>query len=311
MVNNNQHISVVIPVYNCAEFLYELYGRLVNTLDQIDRNFEIIMVNDASPQNDWEIIKELANKDPRVKGLNLSRNFGQHYAITAGLDCTNGDWVIVMDGDLQDPPEEITKLYIGAQQGFDVIFGRRSMRQDSMGKKLMSKSFHMLFDYFADTKTDDRVANYSMCSSEVIRSFRLMKEHNRSYPDFIRWMGYKVIYVDIEHSQRLVGETSYSISKRIQLANQIIVALSNKPLRLSIGFGFIMSIISLICGLVLTGRYLFLAKPPEGWTSVMVSIYFIGGLLFLNLGVVGLYIGRVYDETKNRPIYLIKEKINV
>ncbi len=305
------HISVVIPVYNCAGCLIELYNRLVKTLNTIDNNFEIIFINDFSPQNDWGVIKELAEKDVRVKGINLSRNFGQHYAITAGLDYVQGDWIVVMDGDLQDPPEEIIKLYNRAQEGFDVVFGRRYNRYDTTRKKLLSKIFHKVYDYLAEIETDETVANYSICSKKVIESFRLFREHNRSYPDFVRWMGYKSTSIDIEHAPRLLGETSYSFQKKLQLATQMIVAHSNKPLKLSIGFGFTVSIISLIYGLWLVLRYLLLAQPPEGWTSVMVSIYFIGGLLFANMGVLGLYIGKVFDETKNRPLYLIKEKINV
>ncbi|MGI6235751.1 MAG: glycosyltransferase family 2 protein [Christensenellales bacterium] len=311
-MKNNPHISIVIPLYNCAGCIYELYHRLVSTLEnQIHNNFEIILVNDASPQNDWELVKELAIKDRRVKGINFSRNFGQHHAITAGLDYAQGDWVVVMDGDLQDPPEEIAKLYSKAQEGFDVVFGRRYDRKDNVHKKLMSKLFHRAFDYLSDRPTDETVANFSICSGEVIKSFQLLREQNRSYPDFIRWMGYKTIYVDIEHAHRPVGETSYSFRKKVQLATQTIVAHSNKPLRISIGFGFTIALISLIYGIWLVLRYLLLAQPPAGWTSVMVSIYFIGGLLLANLGVLGLYIGKVFDETKNRPLYLIKEKINV
>jgi len=309
--NDHPHISVVIPLYNCSQFVEQLCSRLIQTLETITEDFEIILVNDASPQNDWEIIRGLAERNIRIKGLNLSKNFGQHFAITAGIDHALGDWIVVMDGDLQDPPEEIVKLYKCAQQGYDTVFGCKSLRKDAIGKRLLSKSFHRVFDYLADTSTDNRVGNFSICSGEVARNFRLLREHNRSYPDFVRWMGYRVAYVDIEHAPRLEGESSYSLSKRLKLANQIIVALSNKPLRISIGFGFIMAAISLICGLILVGRYIFFSKPLAGWTSVMVSIYLIGGLLFLNLGIIGVYIGRIFDETKNRPLYLVKEKINV
>ncbi|MEN6461515.1 MAG: glycosyltransferase family 2 protein [Syntrophomonas sp.] len=311
MYNNKHHISVVIPVYNCSGYIKELYIRLVNTLETIDNNFEIIFVNDASPEKDWEYIKELAKSDIRIKGINLSRNFGQHYAITAGLDFTTGDWIIVMDGDLQDPPEEIIKLYSKTKEGFDVVFGRRYNRQDNIPKKFVSKLFHRLFDYLADRDTDETIANFSICSCDVISSYRLLREQSRSYPDFIRWMGYKTAFINIEHGKRLIGDSSYTFRKRLKLATSIIVAHSNKPLKLSIGFGFVISLISLIYGLYLILRYLFMAQPPQGWTSVMVSVYFIGGLLFANLGIIGLYLGKVFDETKNRPLYLLKEKINM
>lgn len=225
-MENNPHISVIIPVYNCAESLVELYFRLASTLEPINKRFEIIFVNDASPQNDWEQIKALANKDSRVKGINLSRNFGQHYAITAGLDNSSGDWVVVMDGDLQDPPEEIAVLYEKAQEGYDVVFGRRHIRQDYVTKKLMSKAFHKIFDYLADTESDETVANFSICSSAVIKSFCLLREQNRSYTDFIRWMGFNVQYIDVKHAPRSTGLSSYTLKKRVELASQIIVAHS-------------------------------------------------------------------------------------
>jgi len=302
---------VVIPVYNCAKCLNELYIRLANTLSSISPTFEIIFVNDCSPQNDWQIITELACKDSRVKGINLSRNFGQHNAITAGLDNTSGEWVVVMDGDLQDQPEEITKLYKKAQEGYDIVFGRRYKRQDVFLKKLMSKAFNKFFEYLADTTNDHTIANFSICNDKVINSFRMMREKNRSYQNFIIWTGYDLTFVDIEHARRPEGKSSYTFKKRLELATQIIVAHSNKPLKLSIGFGFGMTLISFIYAIYLVIRYLLLAQPPTGWTSVMVSLYLLSGLLFANFGIVGLYIGKIFDETKNRPLYLIDDQVNI
>ncbi|WP_054694942.1 glycosyltransferase family 2 protein [Syntrophomonas palmitatica] len=311
MQESNTYISVVIPVYNCAKSLNELYIRLEDTLSNISPDFEIIFVNDCSPQHDWQVITELASKDDRVKGINLSRNFGQHNAITAGLDNTSGEWVVVMDGDLQDQPEEIIKLYNKAQEGYDIVFGRRYDRQDIYFKKLMSRTFNKVFEYLADTTTDHTIANFSICNAKVIDSFRMMREKNRSYQHFIKWTGYNLVYIDIEHASRPEGKSSYTFRKRLELATQIIVAHSNKPLRLSIGFGFLMTVLSVVYAVYLVLRYLLLAKPPAGWTSVMVSLYFLCGLLFANFGIVGLYIGKIFDETKNRPLYLIDDRINI
>lgn len=305
------HISVVTPVYGCRECLRELYKRLKLAIEQITADFEIILVNDASPDNAWEVIKQLATEDDRVKGIDLSRNFGQHNAITAGIDSAKGDWVVVMDCDLQDQPEEIEKLYKLAQEGYDVVFGRRNQRQDSLIKKLGSKAFYTVFDYFTDNKSDNSVANFSICSQHVIENFRKLREHNRSFPLFIRWMGFRTAYVDIEHAKRYAGKTTYNFSKLMKFATDSIVAQSNKPLKLSIRFGFLLSFSSIIYVLFLMIRYYFLAVPVEGWTSLMVSIYFVAGLLFLNMGLLGLYIGKIFEETKNRPIYIIKEKINI
>ncbi|WP_151948894.1 glycosyltransferase family 2 protein [Aliarcobacter butzleri] len=304
---NNPDISIVTPVYGCCKSLKILYERLNKNLSTITNNFEIIMVNDSSPDNAWEAIKELAKKDDRVKGINLSRNFGQHYAITAGLDYAQGDWVVVMDCDLQDRPEEITKLYNKAKEGYDVVFGRRIERQDGFFKKLGSKLFYNVYDYFTESDTDNTIANFSILNQKVVREFQKIKEQNRSYYLFINWLGFKRANVDIEHDKRGEGRSSYTLKKLINLAIDSIVAQSNKPLRLSIKFGFIMALFSLFYSVWLMVRYFVFSIPVEGWTSMMVSFYFIGGLLFANMGFLGLYIGKIFDETKNRPLYVVSE----
>lgn len=304
---NNPHISIVTPVYGCCKSLNNLYERLNKTLSSITNNFEIIMVNDASPDNAWESIKELAKKDDRVKGINLSRNFGQHYAITAGLDYANGYWVVVMDCDLQDQPEEIIKLYNKAQEGYDIVFGKKTERKDSFLKKLSSKIFFKAYDYFTDSKIDSTVGNFSIISKKVLETLSEFKEQTKAYPLFVNWIGFRKCEVFIEHAQREEGRSSYNIKKLINLAIDNVVSQSNKPLKLSIKFGFIISFLSLLYGSWLIFRYFFFSIPVEGWTSVMVSIYFIGGLLFSNMGVLGLYIGKIFDETKARPVYIIQE----
>jgi len=301
------HISVVTPVYGCSQTLETLYTRLHNTLTSITDNFEIIMVNDASPDNAWELIKSLVNKDPRVKGIDLSRNFGQHKAITAGVDYAKGDWVVVMDCDLQDQPEEILQLYNKAQEGYDIVFGRRFHRKDSFFKKLGSNLFTKVYNYFTESNRDYTVANFSIISSNVADKIRMLREQNRAYPLFVDWVGFKRAYINIQHAQRKIGHSAYSLRKLIDLAIDSIVSQSNKPLKLSIKFGFFLSFFSLLYATWLVIRYFIFSVPVEGWTSMMVSIYFIGGLLFANMGILGLYIGKTFDESKNRPLYIIKE----
>jgi len=301
------HISVVTPVYGCCKNLDKLYKRLEKALSIITDKFEIIMVNDASPDNAWETIQQLSQKDSRVKGINLSRNFGQHQAITAGLDYAVGDWVVVMDCDLQDQPEEIIKLYNKAQEGYDVVFGRRVIRNDSFFKKLGSKIFYKIYNYFTETNIDNSVANFSIISNQVLQELQKFREQNRSYPLFVNWLGFRRINIHINHSKREDGKSSYTFQKLMNLAIDSIVSQSNKPLRLSIKFGFMLSFLSIFYGIWLILRYFTQSIPVEGWTSVMVSIFFIGGLLFANMGFLGLYIGKVFNETKNRPLYLIQE----
>jgi len=300
-------ISIVTPVYGCCKSLEELYKRLSKSLSEITENFEIIMINDASPDDSWSVIQKLAKKDKRVKGINFSRNFGQHYAITAGIDYAEGDWVVVMDCDLQDQPEEIVKLYNKAQEGYDVVFGRRSVREDSFFKKLGSKVFYKIYDYFTESKVDNTIANFSIISSNVVQELRKLKEQNRAYHLFVNWVGFKRIDIDIEHSKREEGKSSYTLQKLVNLAIDSIVSQSNKPLKLSIKFGFILSFLSIFYSTWLVLRYFIYSVPVEGWTSVMVSIYFIAGLLFANMGFLGLYIGKIFDETKDRPLYIVQE----
>lgn len=304
-------ISIVSPIYGCKACLFELYERLVASLSKITENFEIILVNDACPQKSWETIALLAQKDKRVKGINLSRNFGQHYAITAGLDHAKGEWVVVMDCDLQDKPEEIGKLYAKALEGFDIVFGKRVERQDSFFKRLSSKLFNQVLEYFTDTKHDNSIANFGIYAQKVIQTINLYREQSRDFLLFAKIVGFKKTEIEIEHAQRAHGKSSYNFSKLVNLAIDSILSHSNKPLRLSIQLGFFIATISLGFASWLVLRYFFWHTPTEGWTSLMVSMFFMFGLLFAILGITGLYIGKIFDEVKNRPLYIIGESINL
>jgi len=306
-VSKAPHISIVSPVYGCKNCLCELYSSLKENLENITNDFEIILVNDASPDNAWETIVELAKKDKRVKGINLSRNFGQHYAITAGLDHCKGEWVVVMDCDLQDQPEEIIKLYYKAQEGFDIVFARRIMRKDHFIKKIISRLFYRVFNFLSDIKIDYTIANFGIYSGTVIKHFLKFKENNKVFPISIRLIGFRTTAIDVLHKKRLVGKSSYNYTKLIRLALKIIVSQSAKPLFLSIYFGFIIAFCAFVYGMILIIRY-FVFDVPLGYTSIIITVLFIGGLLFLNLGLIGIYLGKIYDEVKNRPIYIIKEK---
>jgi len=302
-------ISVVVPVYGCSDSLNILYSRLNESLSTISEEFEIIFVNDASPDDAWNSIKELAIRDDRVKGINFSRNFGQHKAIAAGLDHSNGKWVVVMDCDLQDKPEEIIKLYNKAQEGYDAVFGQRIGRQHSRRKRWASRAFIAVYDYLSDSKTDPTIGNFSIISRKVVEGLKTLKEQHHPYTFFVIWLGFKRTYIEIDHAKREIGSSSYNFKRLIQLAMDNIVSSSNKLLKMSIKFGFGLASFSALYALYLVLKYFFADEIVPGWTSVMVSIYFIGGLLFANLGLIGLYIGKIFDETKNRPLYVIDEVI--
>jgi polyisoprenyl-phosphate glycosyltransferase len=311
MSDSKIKISIVVPVYGCKDCLHELVHRLDNALLRISENYEIIMVNDASPDGSWEMIKALAIKDKRIKGINFSRNFGQHYAITAGLDHAHGQWVVVMDCDLQDQPEEIPKLYAAAMEGYDIVWGQRKDRQDNFFKKLSSRLFYWVFDYFTDQKSDPSSANFGIYSERVIKSYLSMREQDRIFPLFVRWLGYRSTKININHGKRIPGASAYTFSIAFSLAIDSIVSQSNKPLKLAIKFGLSISFFSMVYVMFLIGRYFISGVPVQGWTSIMVSLYFLSGLLLANMGILGMYLGKVFNETKQRPLYVIKETVGL
>ena len=210
-------ISVVIPVYGCRTALPELHRRLVKTLEGMGVSFEIVLVNDCCPQGSWEEIEKICALDNRVVGLNLSRNFGQIQAITAGLDQSCGDWVVVMDCDLQDRPESIPMLYEKAQEGFDVVFAQREGRKDSGITKLFSKAFYKVYDYFTDGNYDSSISNFSISRRMVIDSYCRMREHHRAYTIFIKWLGFKQAHIPLPADERFEGESSYNFKKKMAL----------------------------------------------------------------------------------------------
>lgn len=299
-------ISVIIPVYKAENCLYELYSRLVRALEIISENFEIILIEDCGGDRSWDIIVELANQDQRVKGIQFSRNFGQHYGITAGLDHCNGDWVVVMDCDLQDRPEEIPRLYAKAQEGYDVVLARRGRRKDPVLKRLTSWLFYKIFSYLADINYDGQVGNFRIISRKVVENLRLMREQLRFFGGLVDWMGFPTASVEVEHDSRLAGKSTYTFCKLWKLATEITIAYSDKPLRLSIRLGLIISLGAFIYGTYILLRALIYGSVVTGWSSLIVSLYFLGGIIIFNLGIIGLYLGKTFNETKKRPLYLIR-----
>lgn len=305
---NNPHISVVSPVYGCKTCLYELYFRLKETLEKISPEFEIILVNDASPDGAWDTIVELATKDKRVKGIDLSRNFGQHCAITAGLDYCTGDWVIVIDCDLQDQPEEIVNLYKETLKGFQIVYAQRFQRKDRFFKRIFSKLFYAAFSYLTNTNQDPTISNFGIYHKKVIDSIRNMGDSHRYFPTMVRWVGFKHTKVKVAHAERTDGHTSYSFKMLIRLAIDNILTFSDKPLRLVVKFGFFISCLALIFGIYNLILFFNNKIMVPGYTSLIISVWFLSGLIIMVLGVVGLYIGKTFDTVKNRPKYLILEK---
>lgn len=304
-------ISVVIPVYGCPEALPELHRRLCDSLSSVTKDFEIILVEDRCPKNSWAGIRELCAADKRVKGIRFSRNFGQTRAITAGVDAAKGNYVVVMDCDLQDPPEAIPRLYAKAKEGYEVVFARRMERKDSAITKFFSRCFYKVYSYFTDTPYDSSTCNFSIAGRKVIDAFCSMREQHRDYSTFLTWLGFTRADVDITAEERFAGESSYSFRKKLKLALEIITSESNKPLLFAVKGGFIVAGLALLFILVLVIRILCGARLDAGWPSMIASIYLMGGLILAAVGIVGIYVGNIFNEAKNRPLYVIEESLNL
>ncbi len=299
------HISVVTPVYKAEGCLDELYRRLVAALSGITQDFEIVMVEDCGGDRSWEIIQALARKDARVKGIQFSRNFGQHYGITAGLDHCDGDWVVVMDCDLQDRPEEIPRLYAKAKEGYEVVIAHRGKRNDPLRKRVASWVFYRLFSWLADIDYDGQAGNFRIVSRKAVESLRQMREQLRFFGGLITWMGFPTAAIDVQHDERYAGPSTYTLAKLWKLAFETIVAYSDKPLRLSVRFGFVLAFLAFCYGLYIVIHALLYGSAISGWASLIVSIYLIGGIIIAILGVMGIYLGKAFDEAKKRPLYIV------
>ena len=299
------HISIVIPVYKAEDCLEELYGRLKTSLETITTDFEIVLVEDCGGDRSWPMIVDLAQRDNRVKGIQFSRNFGQHYGITAGLDHCDGDWVVVMDCDLQDRPEEIPRLYAKAQEGYDVVLARRGQRNDPVAKRFTSWLFYKVFSYLADMDYDGETGNFRIISRKVVDSFRGMRERLRFFGGLVSWMGFPTASIEVQHDERFSGQTSYTLRKLWKLASETIIAYSDKPLRLAIRFGFIISGLAFSYGGYIVYSAMVHDVSIMGWSSLIVSLYLLGGIIISILGILGVYLGKAFDEIKRRPLYII------
>jgi dolichol-phosphate mannosyltransferase len=305
---NSIKISIVTPIYNAEDCIEELYNRIINSVKEITSDYEIIMVNDASLDNSWGLIKKLIEKDKSVKGINLARNFGQHPAIVAGLTHAKGDWIVVMDCDLQDNPNEIPTLYNHAiKNDYDIAFAARMERQDTFIKATTSYLFYKFLSYMTSYYFDPEIANFSIAKRKVIDAYISLTEKTLFFPIHIHWLGFNIGKVPVQHNKRFAGKTSYTFKKLLSLAFDIIIAMSNKPLKVTITSGFIIAMLSFCYLIYLVFMYLFLNIHIVGWTSLAVVITFSLGILLFFMGIHGLYLDRIYRETKNRPTFVIKE----
>jgi dolichol-phosphate mannosyltransferase len=310
-MNIEPHLSIVSPVYRAENILDILVEEILKAVSAITMDFELILVEDGSPDGSWERIVVQCALDKRVKGIKLSRNFGQHNAITAGLSAARGEWVVVMDCDLQDRPEEIPNLYQWAQDGWDIVFARRMIRRDGFWKKASSRVFYAVFSFLTDTKHDGSIANFGIYHRKVIAAILSMKDYTRYFPTMSQWVGFKRTYLDVQHARRVEGKSSYNWSKLIKLAFDNIIAFSDKPLRLTVYFGLFIVSFSFFLGIIYLFKYYMGHIVVLGFTSLIISIWFLSGVVIATLGIVGLYIGKTFDKVKDRPVYIVQEYQNL
>jgi glycosyltransferase involved in cell wall biosynthesis len=305
-VNKRPEYSFIVPVYNEQETLPTLYERLLPVLERLDGSAEVIFVDDGSEDDSFDRMIEIGLQDPRFKVLQLSRNFGHQTAITAGLDFAAGNAVVVMDADLQDPPEIVLTMAQRWREGFDIVYAVRNERPgENRFKRFTAARFYRLLRRVTDVEIPADVGDFRLVDRKALEAYKTMRENDRFVRGMFSWVGFKQIGVTYDRDERFAGETKYPLRKMMNFAVDGIVSFSNAPLRLALALGFTVSIISFLYGVVAIVLKLSGAFTVPGWTSIIFVASFLGGVQLIVLGVVGEYVGRIYVETKRRPLYIV------
>lgn len=299
-------ISIVIPIWNEEAVIPELYRRIVTIMDSAEESWELICVNDGSSDRSLELLVDLHDRDPRVKIIDLSRNFGHQIAITAGADFADGDAVIVMDADLQDPPEVVLRMVEKWREGYEVVYAVRKSREGETRFKLWTASlFYRLLQRITDIYIPLDAGDFRLMDRRVVHAMRALREQHRFMRGLSSWVGFKQIGIQYERAERYAGETKYSLGRMVRLALSAITSFSYLPLQLATFVGFSLALVSLLGILLTIILRLSGISALEGQATTLVSVLFLGGVQLIFLGIIGEYLGRIYDEVKHRPLYLI------
>jgi polyisoprenyl-phosphate glycosyltransferase len=305
------HISIVTPVYNeTVATLNALVDRVTSALIQVATDYEIILVDDGSQNDAWESISAINLANPKVKGIRLARNFGQHSAIAAGLDHASGEWVVVMDCDLQDRPEVIPELYEKAKGGYDVVFVDRVARPEGIFYRFLAATFYKLFNFLAGQDYQRTQGNFSVISREVVEAFRQIPDRDRFYGGTVRWLGFRQASIAARHGERFVGKTTYNLGHRFRFAFQLILGYSTRLLYVAIVLGLVMAIISLVMAAeIAVYKITNPDRPVSGWASVMTALFFTAGVTNIMLGLIGIYLGDLVERSRSRPSYIVQRRV--
>ena len=301
--------SIIIPLYNEEKTIPELFTRLAAVTDGMNDPWELILVDDGSTDGSFTAMCALHRNDPRIKVVRLSRNFGHQIAISAALDLAQGDAVILMDGDLQDPPELLPQLLKLWKDGYHVVYTVKTSRKENWLKRLAFKSFYRILSAMSSIKIPMDAGNFSLMDRRVVEVLRTMPERNRYISGLRAWAGFQQTAVYYDRGPRFAGKPQMSLGRLFHLALDGIFSFSNAPLRAAIYFGMAAAMVSFAGGLYVVYEKLFTNLAILGWASTIVSILFVGGMILMTLGVIGEYISRIYEEVKKRPLYVIRDKI--
>ncbi|MFY0592627.1 glycosyltransferase family 2 protein [Roseivirga sp.] len=306
-------LSIVSPVFKAEGIIEELVKRINSVCSELGYDYEILLVEDCSPDLSWHEIQRECEKNPKVKGIKLSRNFGQHAAITCGIDNASGEYIIVMDCDLQDDPKYIKDLVEQAEKGFDIVYTVKEYRNHGKSKNLGSYLFNKVFNWLVSDQQhmsyNENIGSYSLISRKVANAFLGVGDYRRHYLLVLRFLGFQSSEIVIQHNQRFKGNSSYNLYKLLTHALVGIVYQSNRLLRLTVSVGATISFLSGLFGIYVIVQALFFTSAP-GWASTIVVVLFMSGLIMLCVGISALYIGSIAEQVRNRPIFIIDQKIN-
>ncbi len=309
----SKSISIVVPMYYEEKVAEECYKRLKSVLDSCGYEYELVFVNDGSRDGTLDILERIAVNDRNVKVLSFSRNFGHQVAVTAGIDKAKGNAIIIIDADLQDPPELMPEMLKLWEQGYEVVYAKRKKRKgESAFKRISARMFYIVLDKLSDTRIPLDTGDFRLIDAKVADELRRMQEKNRFLRGMISWIGFKQIPIEYEREERFAGETKYPLKKMIKLALDGIISFSSKPLKLSQYLGFF-AVVCAIAIFVYSFVYRIVGGKNlvSGWASIMTTVAFLGGVQLIAIGILGEYIGRMYEESKGRPLYIIEKEINI